>query len=206
MATTDISIVSQAMGLIRANPISSFSEGSNEAEVSALFYDTFVQDILTRYPWSFATVKRRLNQDSATPLNEYRYSHILPGECLRLWSLFPSASVGADTIKDYDIQGPDGGRRVFSNYPNLWADYTVYTDEGNWPGYFVQFAIHAFAALVAKPITDQDDIAARLKQDAWGTPSENEQGGKFAVAAKLDAMQKPGEIITASPLIAARFS
>ncbi len=204
--TTSLDIASQALGLLRANTISAFTEGTNEADICTLYYDNFAKDILTRYPWSFATKKRKLNQHSTAPLNEYRYAHIVPAESMRLWALFPAASVGTNPIKEYDLQTIDGLLVVLSNYPELWADYTVYTDEANWPPYFVTFAFKAFAALIAKPVTDQDDLAARLKQDAWGTVNENEQGGAYAVAAKIDAMQKPGEQLGSSPLVEARFA
>ena len=101
---------------------------------------------------------------------------------------------------------PDGARRIFSNSQNLWLDHTYYNEEVNWPAYFVTFAVKAFAALIAKPVTDQTDLAASLKVEAWGRQDENEQGGAFATAAKIDAMQKPGETVQSSPLVDARFS
>lgn len=206
MADSREDIASQGFGLLRADSIASFDEGTNEADIAALFYPDFVLDILTRYPWSFATKKRRLNQDSTAPVNEFQYSHILPGEAQRLWALYDSDAVGAKPITNYDIQGPDGQRRVFSNYPTLYAEYTIYAGEEFWPGYFVHFAIHAWAALTAMTVTDQPDIAQKYHQLAWGAANENEQGGKFGVACKIDAMQKPGEQINSSPLIDARFS
>ena len=207
MTTTDITIVSKAMGLLRANTISGFDDGSNEADIASLYYDDFAKDILTRYPWSFATKTRQLNQDATPPVNKYRYSHIVPAEVLRIWALFSSDSVGATPIADYDVVMADSGaRRIHSNYATLFMQYTVYPDEDNWPSYFVGFAFHAFAALVAKTVTDQDDLAARLQMLAWGSPMENELGGKFGVACKVDAMQKPGIMIQSSPLVDARFS
>lgn len=205
MVSSDVDIASQALGLLRANTISSFNDGSNEADIAKLYYTDFAQDILTRYPWAFATKKRLLNQ-TTVPINEWRYAHIVPAEALRIWALFASSSVGANPINDYDIQAPNGQRRIFSNNPTLYGEYTVYTDESNWPGYFTHFAIYAFAALIALPVTDDDALAQLMHQRAWGTPSEGEKGGKFAVATGIDAQQKPPEIITASPLIQARFS
>jgi hypothetical protein len=206
MAVSDIDIASQALGLIRANTISSFDDGSNEADICSLFYENFARDILTRYPWTFATKKARLSRNSTSPLNEYRYAHVFPSECEKLWALFPDDEVGVKPIKEFDIQAPDGTRMIFSDYEDLWADYTVYTDESNWPPYFIHFAIHAFADLIAMPITDQPEIAERMGRLAYGFPQENGLGGKFGIACKIDAMQKPGEFINSSPLIEARFS
>lgn len=205
MASSDIDIASQALGLLRANTISSFDEGTNEADIAKLYYEDFAQDILTRHPWSFATKKRRINQTTA-PLNEWRYAHIVPAEALRIWAVYNSGQVGATPVNHYDIQAPDGKRVIMSNNPDLWLEYTVYTDETNWPGYFTHFAIYAFAALIALPVTDDDSLAQQMYQQAWGTPSDGEKGGKFSVAAGTDSQQKPAEIIYQSPFIDARFS
>lgn len=205
MASSDVDIASQALGLLRANAISSFTDGSNEADIASLYYPDFAQDILTRFPWSFATKKRQFNQTSE-PLNEYRYSHIVPPEALRIWAIYPTATVGAKPINDYDIQAPSGGRRIFSNNPTVYGEYTVYTDESNWPGYFTHFAVHAFAALIAMPVTDDDALAEKMHALAWGSPNSAEKGGKYAVACGVDSTQKPADVIVDSPFIMARFS
>lgn len=205
MVSTNVDIASQALGLLRANTINSFDDGSNEADIVKLYYNDFIQDILTRYNWSFAIKKRLLNQTTA-PLNEYRYAHIVPAEALRIWSLFPVGTVGAKPINDYDIQAPDGKRKIFSNNNVLYAEYTVYTDESNMPAYFTNFAIYAFAALIALPVTDDAALAESMHQMAWGVPSDGEKGGKFAVATGIDAQQRPAETIVQSPFIDARFS
>jgi len=173
MVSSGIDVASQALGLLRANTISSFTEG--------------------------------LNQTTA-PINEWKYSHIVPAEALRIWALYASDAVGATPVNDYDIQAPSGARRIFSNNDVIYGEYTVYSDESNWPAYFSHFAMHAFAALIAIPVTDDDNLAVQLKTLAWGTPSEGEKGGKFAVATGIDAQQKPPELIADCPFISMRFS
>jgi hypothetical protein len=203
---TDIDIASQALLLLRANTISSFSDDSNEAEIVNTMYEDFVQQILTLHPWTFATKKRLLNQDSTDPVNEYTYSHVIPGEALLLWAVFDSDEVGAKPVRDYDIYGVEGGRRIFSDYPELYADYTVYTDEPNWPSYFVQFAIHAFAAHIAIPVTHNTALAEYYERKAYGSANANRKGGLLGVAMSTDSKQKRNEYIVSSPLVEARFS
>ncbi|MCK5606293.1 hypothetical protein KAR91_30615 [Candidatus Pacearchaeota archaeon] len=205
MASSDINIASQALALVRADPITSFNDGSPEAGIVSLFYNDFVQDMLTRHPWSFATKKRLLN-GTTPPINQYSNAHLIPAECLRLWALYPDSTVGVRPINEYDIQAPDGPRKIFSNHEVLYGEYTIYTAETNWPGYFTHFLIYAFAAVIAIPVTDQPDIAKAMHTLAWGPPSDGEKGGKFSVATGLDAQQKPGEIVYDSPFVAARFS
>lgn len=205
MVSSNVDIASQALGLLRANTIGSFDEGTNEADIAKLYYTDFAQDILTRYPWNFATKKSLFNQTTA-PLNEWRYAHIVAPEALRIWALYASNAVGAKPINQYSIQAPDSSRQIHSNQSVIYGEYTVYTDEANWPGYFSHFAIHAFAALIAMPVTDDDDLAQKMHALAWGPPSDGEKGGKFAVATSIDALQQPPEEFYESPFIQARFS
>ena len=204
--TTDIEIASQACLLLRAETISSFSEDKSEAQIMNTLYGSFVESILAIYPWTFATKKRQLNQDTTAPIGEYQYSHIIPSECMLLWALFSTNSVNSVPITDYDIYGVEGGRRIYSNYSALYGDYTVYTNENNWPAYFRNFAIHALAAHVAIPITGDSDLAAYYTRVAYGSDTANRKGGLLGVAMSTDSKQKRNEYIFSSPIVAARFS
>lgn len=206
MAADDIAICNQALNLLRADTVTNIaSPTTNEEDICAAFYSDFVNDILTRYPWSFATKKALLTATTA-PTTEWTYGHTVPTEALRVWALYNSTEARAAPVAEYDIYSPSTGRVIMSEQSTLYADYTVYRDEQYWPGYFVQFAIYAFAALICIPVTDQVDTAEMLHQAAWGARNENELGGKYGVACRLDAMQKSPEFIIDSPLVTSRFS
>lgn len=204
--TTNISIASQALLLLRANTISSFSDDSNEAEICNTLYEEHIKHLLAIYPWTFATKKRLLVQDSTAPINEYTYSHIIPAETLLIWAVFNSDQVGVQPVKDYDIYGTESSRRIFSNHSTLYADYTIYPDENVWPAYFTQFAIHSLAATLAIPVTGNADLANHYSQLAYGSSSANRKGGLFGIAASTDSKQKRNEYIISSPFTEARFS
>ena len=205
--TSDIDICSQALLLLRANTIDSLSEGTNEAEICSVLYQEHMKHLLSIYPWTFATKKRQLNRDSTDPIGEYTYSHIIPAETLLLWALFENDSVGSVPVRDYDIYS-DGAsaRRVFSNYPTLYADYVFYPDENAWPPYFVQFAVASLASHLAIPVTGNSDLAAIYEQAAYGTKNANRKGGLYGVAAATDSKQKRNEYLFSSPFTEARFS
>ena len=208
MVSSDVDFCSQALRLCRAGAITSLNtttDTSNEAEICALFYDDFVEDILTRYPWTFALKKAALVA-TTTPVNEWQYAHTYPSEALRLWALYPSSSAGVTPINHYDVSGQPGTRVVNSNYETLYAEYTTDVSEANWPGYFSHFAIYAFASLIALPVTDDTELAERLRIAAYGGQNEGERGGKFATATGVDAQQQPANVVNNSPLIQARFS
>lgn len=206
MALSDLDICSQALTLLRASPISSFNEGTNEADICKLLYNDFVAASLTLHPWTFATKKSFLNRELATPVNEYKYIHIVPAEALLIWAVFNSNQANVSPVNNYDIYASDGGRRIYSNYETLYADYTVYASETVWPHYFVQFMIHAFAAHIAVPVCHDETLAQYYTTKAYGSPGGNMKGGLFGAAASTDSKQKRNEFIFSSPIIAARFS
>lgn len=204
---TNISVASQALSLLRADTISSFSQGTNESNICDILYESHIRYLLSIYPWTFATKKARLNQDSVAPLNEYTYSHILPADALLLWALFSSDNVGMPPVRDYDIYGDTDGslKRIYSDYPTLYADYVVYISENNWPAYFEQFAIVSLAAHLAIPITGNPELFKFYEQMAYGSLNANRKGGLFGVAASMDSKQKRNEMTFSNPLVEARF-
>lgn len=204
---TNISNASQSLLLLRADTISSFTEGTNEADICNTMYDQHVKHVLSIYPWTFATKKRQLTRDSTAPIGEYTYSHIIPAETLLVWALFDNNNVGSSPVRDYDIYS-DGAaaRRIFSNYATLYADYTFYPDEAAWPAYFTEFFINSFASIIAIPVSGNAELAEYYKQKAYGSGNSNMKGGLFGIAAATDSKQKRNEFIVSSPITEARFS
>ena len=213
MSFTKVDICSQALALIRANSISSFQEDSNEAKTCSLLYDSFVKDIFSRYPWSFATKIQNLARLAVDPTDtKYQYAYAMPNDWLRILAVYDN---NGNLIDDYEISGEN-----FSNTENgvkapilltntengVKIKYTRYVDEASWPGYFINYAIHALADLLARPITDDDTIIEKMHRLAYGGPSEGERGGKFAVATYTDTQQQPSTEMDSNILIAARFA
>lgn len=199
---TNVSMASRALTLLRADSISSFSE----SDIANELYEDHIKHLLSIHPWTFATKKRQLSQDSTGPINEYTYSHIIPAEALLIWAVFNNDNVGAKPVNDYDMYGTDSSRRIFSNYDTLYADYIIYPDENVWPAYFAEFAINSLASVFAIPVTGNADLAKHYEQQAYGSLSANRKGGLFGVATSMDSKQKRNEYIISSPLTEARFS
>lgn len=200
--TTDIDIINQALTLLRANTITSLNDGSEEADIATIYYDDFKKDIFSRYPWSFAKKKAALTVDGTDPVNEWDYSHQIPTDMERLIAIYNSSAVGAKPMKAWKRHG----QYIHSDEATLYAQYIFEVDEADWPGYFKQYAIHALAALLAIPVTDDEQVAAYWRRQAYGLDEENERGGKFGVAASADAQADTPEEINMPDLVAARFS
>lgn len=213
MSFTKIDICSQALALIRANSISSFQEDSEEARTCSLLYNSFVKDIFSRYPWSFATKIQCLSRLTLTPDDtKYKYVYVMPHDWQRILAVYDN---NGNLIDDYEISGEDLTNQdngvktpvLLTNQDNgVKIKYTRYVDEANWPGYFINYAIYALADLLSGPITDDDATIEKMHRLAYGGPAEGERGGKFAVATYIDTQQQPSSEIDSNILIAARFA
>ena len=86
MIYTDIGLCSQALLKIGAATISSFEDGSSEAEVAANLYPLLRDGLLSVYPWSFASAQCALPRLTEMPVADYRYAYRLPPDLLRIVS------------------------------------------------------------------------------------------------------------------------
>lgn len=206
MATSDINVCSQALGLLGAASISSFTDGSNEADACALLYPSFVRRILTMNAWSFATKFRQLSRDSSSPTTQYKYAYSLPAEAIGVVAIFDSNSVGAKPVTNYgELKSHNGSTQVLTSLEKVYAEINVYTTETLWPGSFEFFAVRALAAELAMPVTDNETLANYWNRIAYGQPDEGGRGGLFSTTALTDDQQSSSEEIENNALIAARF-
>lgn len=201
MGASDVELCNAALKLLGSESLTSFEEGSDLAETCSALYADTIRALQASYPWRFTLAKQQLSRLADPPANEWTYQHALPPDRLLLRQLFPSSAVGAPPVGDYEIFGA----RVFSDQPDLWADYQVATDPATWPPYFRDVARHALAAALAVPVTESTDRADYYARRAFGTPGEGGMGGLMGMARRLDAQQQPPQRIEDFPLIAARF-
>ena len=70
-----LSICSDALILLGAAPISSFNEGTDEANTCDRLYPDVRDSTLQMYPWSFSFKKVQLARTINTPVNEWTYEY-----------------------------------------------------------------------------------------------------------------------------------
>lgn len=100
MATSAVSICSNALLLLGDKPISSFSENNDRTRLVANLYAMKRDRVLRAHPWNCATKRVVLSPDATAPEFDWAYRFLLPEDWLR------TLSVGlADTPDDYAIEG-----------------------------------------------------------------------------------------------------
>ena len=159
-ANSAVDISARALTLIGANPISSFSETSTEAQIANNMYEDVAQGSLCQTRCRFATNQAVLNQLSNVPTGRFDVAHQLPTDTLM---------VHAITVSDNLIQYSIYGDKVFSNSSTsdqLVADFTFRAQETEWPSYFTLAVEYQLAAIFATSIARDDGLANAMEQKA----------------------------------------
>ena len=191
---TDVSICSQALLLLGANEITSFSDGTAPSAICNKLYPRVKSQTLGMYPWSFTLQKTQLGQLTSTPTNVYSKEYQLPTDMFLgvPRAVYASLSTGnLPKITDYEIQGD----KLLTNETTIVIDYQQLVAESAMPSYFVQMMIYQMAWHLAEPVTDQTTKSDYWKTVALGTPSENMRGGYFRQAINIDGAGQSKTVI-----------
>lgn len=201
---SNITICNQALNLLGADVISSFSDTSNDAAtVCNNIYDTIKKQTLSLYPWSFALTKVQLARSSTTPINEWSYQYDLPATAVSGTPLqvYNSSATRVLPIQNYELLYTASGPTIATNESSIYIDYiTSGISEGLMPSYFVQLLVYMMAWHLAEPVTDQTTKADYWRTVALGSITENGRGGYFRQAMNIDGRGKPNYAIVDFPL------
>ena len=199
---TKLSICSDALIMLGASPLSSFSDGTDEAQVADRLYDDVRDTLIMQYPYSWTIQKTKIARLADTPINEWKYKYQLPGDILaNVKAVFNTSSVGATSIRDFEIYSAG----LFTNLEDVWIDYQYLPEPAEFPPYFVRLLKTALAAEFAEPITDQITKADYFHSKAYGAPSDNMRGGLVRVAINIDGADQPSKSIQEFPISDIRF-
>lgn len=187
MALTSIALCSRALLKTGCRSITSFEDGTAEAEVAGNLYPSVRDALLSSYPWSFATAQTSLSRLVATPVADYEHAYQLPADFLRALS----AGAGRGRGLDYRIHE----NRLHTNATEVVLTYIFRPDEGEFPPFFDQALIARLAAEFCVPLTDSTSRTEALMKVAEG---------EFRQSRSVDSQQATVQAIDDYPLIGVR--
>ncbi|MAO20440.1 MAG: hypothetical protein CMJ25_06775 [Phycisphaerae bacterium] len=199
---TDLSICSDALIMLGASPISSFTEGTDAAQACDRLYPDLRDSLLARYPWSWTYKKTSLGRLATAPINEFRYAYQLPGNILSgVQAVFETSASNQNAINDgWEIYGD----QLYTDLETVFIDYQETISESKMPVYFVHLLRNALAGELGIVITDQASKADYFRSIAYGSPGENGRGGLFREAVNIDSRGRLPQIIEDYALIQVR--
>lgn len=198
---TRLDIIKRAQAMIGDEPIR--AETDPGADTHIAIYDTVTDDLLSRYPWSFATVTRRLTRLAAVPVAHWPYFYQLPSDMIGS----PRAVYNTEAFRIPFTRYEITENRLATDAEQIWMRFTKRAAQSLWPGYFV--TLHQTVLMSWFCLSIREDQAAfdRLQMQAFGSPSMMGQGGMMGQATSLDAQAQPSPTVAEgySPLVAARY-
>lgn len=204
MAADKYKICSLALTEIGMQPIVDFNDAGNinAATICGEMWDDYSRFLLSIYSWRFNTTKIELAQLVQAPLNQWRYQYQLPADMLNMRAVYANDSQHMPPLMRYEVFE----HQLYADTQQVFVDYQKYFEPNLWPPYFTKFAIKAIAADLATIMTDKIDLANLKRQEAYGPPQDNGQGGIFGMAKRIDSQMMPVTPITSFSLLEARFS
>lgn len=199
---SSLSICSDALILLGAAPISSFTEGTDSAQACDRLYPDLRATLLSSYEWTWSVKKVQLARLLSGPVNEWRFAYQLPSDMISgVLAVRETTQQNEPVIRyGWEILGD----QLVTNLETVYIDYQAQISESKMPQYFVRLLRTAMAAELGMVVTDQINKADYFRQLAYGTPGENGRGGLFRDATNIDARGSSPQVIEDYSLIDVR--
>lgn len=155
MTYTNIGICSNALLKIGAEGITSYEDGTAEAEIAYSLYPMVRDALLSSYPWSFAKAQKTLPRLSNVPVADYQYAYLLPNDFLRVISAGSGMRSRGIEYRVYE-------NRLHTNSPTVILNYIFRPYESTFPAFFCEALIARLAAEFCLPLTESTSRAEML--------------------------------------------
>lgn len=141
------------------------------------------------HDWTFCRRSARLDPiaASAKPENGWAYGFAMPGDKL-------GGPLGIFTdplcrvpLRAFLIEE----KNLYANEPALWGRFKLKVNPVDWDDVFADAFVVLLAAMLAKPLISDADMAAELMQQALGDPREGGSGGMFGRLMAQDRASQP---------------
>jgi len=170
--------------------LSSFADGTREAQVCDAIYEDVVRGLLADMPWRFATTQVALNRDVSAPAGRWDAAYEIPSGCLR---------INAITINDARIEYDRYGDKIFCDATatdTVVMDYVQRVQESFWAPWFVLAAEYHLAAELAVALARDNGMADLLTRKAMA---------HLRKARHTDSVQQTTRKVSANRLVAVRY-
>lgn len=155
MALSAVALASRALFKLGAQPITTFADGTTEAEIAGALYAPARDALLSSYPWSFALGQGALTLLEDEPLADFANAFQMPVDCLRVLS---AGAGGRGRGLDYRI----AAGAIHTDSDAVTLTYVFRPEEADFPPFFDQALIARLAAELCVPLTENTSRAEML--------------------------------------------
>lgn len=147
-----VSICSNALLMLGAQPINDFNENNDRARLAANLYPSVRDALLREHPWNCAIKRVLLAPDAIKPVFDYQHSFTLPADYLRVLSVVDNANF----YIDYKIES----RQIVANASSIKLRYIFQNEDiTTYDSELVNLLELAMASKLAYAITQSSSLA-----------------------------------------------
>lgn len=154
---SDVSICSNALLMLGADPIASFTEGGKGARLASNLFPDQKRDFLRMHPWNAAMRRVRLAPEATPPAFGFKAQFLLPANCLRV--------IGIET-GSYAPEFKVEGRRLLADATVLDLQYLEDIPADQFDANMAQAMTYRMAAAMAYAMTASASLAQSMAQEA----------------------------------------
>jgi len=191
VADSALEVTNNALYLMGDQAITSFTDGSAQAEVANALYEDVVNTALSNHRWRFASKQRVLTRMSVEPEGKWDVAYRMPGDLVHVISV---------TVNDYPIKYDIYGDKVYCNASeadSVVMDYIYRPDESAWPSTFKMAVKYSLASEFAIALARDNQLASLMAQKS---------NFNMAQARRIDSQQQTTRKLHTSRFIAERRS
>lgn len=158
MSATDVSICSNALLMLGAQPINDLTEDSDRARLASNLYPTVRDALIRGFPWNCCIARVVLSPDATAPAFDWTYQFQLPGDFVKALAV---GELGAE--REFRIEG----RKLLSDDNPCYLRY-VFRNENTatWDDGLVNVLTLQMAAAMAYGITQSATLQDTLAKQA----------------------------------------
>lgn len=120
-----VGIAKSALRKIKASIITSFTDGTKNANAVNDLYDPLREDLLASHNWNFATKRAKLPQTTETPVSRFDHEYQLPTD----WLKTVKVTDNDESIGRIDYQEEDG--KILSSADDIFLVYISNVEDPN---------------------------------------------------------------------------
>jgi hypothetical protein len=183
-------IANQAMRLLKAQRITSLTDGSNNANAANDVYEEVRDDLLRAHNWNFATRRQKLAQSATAPTFEFDNAYPLPADWMRTVSVHNNdAGAGSFLYREEEV---DDQGSIVTSADEVWIRYVYRVTDPNRMSADFRSALAYNLALAIPGVSNlsaarEDRLEARAEKrvrkakhsDAMGSAPEQRPAGSW---------------------------
>ena len=196
----NIDVCNLALGRIGVDEINRMDEASQAARVCSRYFDFTRQNVLRRFPWTFATKRVQLAQLNETA-PDFKYVYQYPADALAVRLMYNEHFIGLPKDNHFRLMNGASGRKIYTNIPNAWIEYTAdVKDSELFDAQFIEAFSWKLASEIAFSLTGNMNLVTNTIQaynafftEAAGEDAAEENNKEVVMDRLLDARWEEGD-------------